>query len=228
MTCILPGGVAQFYAPAAGAITSGLRGWYQFAGNYNDSSGNSNNGTAGGTPTITASGGPNAKYPGYVTTDGTSSYVDLGAPASLELYTTFSILCWVKTSQSGTGFAVAKDYSTGSRGYGIGTSGTQEYVEIQGNAYAQNAGSTVVDGTWHHICATFNSGTVTAYANGTSFALGNPSYGAFTANSLAHWYIGGRAYVGFFNGIAGSFSDVRIYNRVLTATEVSKIYAGTG
>jgi prepilin-type N-terminal cleavage/methylation domain-containing protein len=82
-------------------------------------------------------------------------------------------------------------------------------------------------GKWAHVTATFNSGTLTIYANGVE----QNSFSPF-GNTIAYkgenekLLLGGdrNGNVANFNG---SINDVRIYNTALTAEEVSRIYAET-
>lgn len=157
-------------------------------------------------------------------TAASSQYVDLQAPASLELYSTVSVSAWINypTSISGPDFVVAKDFSSGTRGYCLGVSGDKVYAENNGGATCIG-GTTLKFNTWYHVGAVFNFSSNISYAflNGARDS-GTTSAGV-TANTLAHWNIGRRAYVGanqYFNGI---IDEVRIWNRVLSDSEWRRV-----
>jgi hypothetical protein len=62
------------------------------------------------------------------------------------------------------------------------------------------------------------SGTWTGYVDGKPdiTAVGS----ALSANATAASYISGRSYVGSLNPFPGWISDMRVYNRAITASEV--------
>jgi len=162
---------------------------------------------------------------GAVTTNGSSSYVDLGAPTSLELYSLMSSFAWVRSTVASGGSAqicVAKDSNVGSRGYwyGIGNSGNAAfYLEINGGSSTINAGPILAnDYAWHRIGFTYDGTTWIGYVDGAQ--VGTVAAGAPTANSGASWWLGGRQYSGFFNGFTGDIDDVCWWNRCLTARDV--------
>jgi hypothetical protein len=172
---------------------------------------------------------------GSLNFDGNTRYVNLGTPVSLELYNNFSISTWFNSTSSvasgQAAFIVSKDYSTGARGFGIGLTKNfgasgQSYLEVNGGPVICNTGTVYSnDNKWHNMTLTVNSGTWTLYVDGVSIGYASPS--APTANSSANWYIGGRAYVGFFNGFPGLISQVLIYNRALSSGEVVTLYSGS-
>ncbi len=171
----------------------------------------------------------NGWTPGGINFNGTTTFVDLGTPTSLELYSNFTVICRIihPAAASGSQFACAKDFSTGNRGWGIGVdSGGQLYVEASGTPTFQGVGPSLVDGLPHVIALSVPrpivSTTWSVYVDGKS-VNSNPVV-APSANTLAHTYIGGRSYVGFFNGFVGSIQSVELYNRSLSANEITLGY----
>jgi hypothetical protein len=217
-------------------VPSGEVGWWTLnegsGSTALDSSGNGNNGTWYGSQTGTSgyySAGYSQQWAGQF--DGSTDYIDLGVPSALEIYSSLTISAWVYSTTiygSAAQFVVAKDFSTGARGFGIGISNSGYlYIEVNGSAVLSSSGP-VIGGTnvWHQIVVTNDGGTWTGYVDGTS--VGSASPGTPSANTAAHWHIGNRAYVGVSNNFAGRIEDVLIYNSVLTAAQVSQLYgAGT-
>ncbi len=93
-----------------------------------------------------------------------------------------------------------------------------------GSTNAVAANNTVINGVWEYVCGTRDaSGTTNLYVNGTlsgsaNQSSGSPSTSTFNTNVAAK----GNGIANFYNG---SIDDVRIYNRVLTATEISQLYS---
>jgi hypothetical protein len=89
------------------------------------------------------------------------------------------------------------------------------------------------DGKWHHLVGTYDRIKVRLYVDGVQIGTGTPStaaigYASFTNKNL---YIGD--YDGDSNicndyngGFVGNIDDVRIWNKALTASEVSNRFAG--
>ncbi|MDQ1723313.1 MAG: hypothetical protein QOG52_341, partial [Frankiaceae bacterium] len=91
-------------------------------------------------------------------------------------------------------------------------------------------------GQWVHLVGVYNASTylMTLYVNGVSVATGTRSTGTGATNWDATGGLTlGQSRYGFSNpGIAadpwfGMIDDVRLYNRAVSASEVSTIYAGT-
>ncbi len=187
---------------------------------------NSNNGTLTGSPPWGPKG-PNS--PGTVLDfDGSTQYVDIGAPAILEFGATaqFSIAALIKSPADvgAAAFVVGKDFSTGARGFGFGESITgQLYTECGGFPGFTNTGPVFGNrNTWTLIGISQSgdanqtfSGFVDGFLIGT---VGNSGF-PYAPNSLAHYYFGGRSYSGFFNGYTGQIGAVYTWSRKLRTTE---------
>jgi hypothetical protein len=179
-----------------------------------DMSVNKNNGTITNGPTYSINEG------GVLSFDGTDDYVTFGNPGALVISTNVSMSLWIKgdineQNPSQNIYPFAKEDSYGIK-VSSGTSpGVGMIVRIGGN-YATCAGSNVLDGKWNHVVVTYDGQGIRSYVNGvldsqnlsvsgSLDAGGNVSYGAWTNG------------YGFFNGY---LSDAKIYNKVLSPTEV--------
>lgn len=162
-----------------------------------------------------------------IKTDGSTTFVDFGAPSQLEFVATdqFTIAVRVKSSANpgAQSFAIGKDFSTGSRGFGIGisTSG-QLYIESGGQVAFSGTGPVFGNTGRSTLIGGNQSGDAnqnwTGFVNGLSIGTLNSSF-TYAANSLAHWYVGGRSYSGFFNGLSAVIENFDIWNRQLSAAE---------
>ncbi len=83
--------------------------------------------------------------------------------------------------------------------------------------------------TWQHVVMTYNhssaSNVPTFYINGvaTTTTTVFQTTGTFVSDAGNHFGIGGDATFGV-EGFSGSMDDVRIYNRILSASEVKQLY----
>lgn len=218
-------------------LQTGLVGWYRMLGNANDSSGRGNTGTAVGSPTLVADKYGNAN--GAYSFNGTSQWVPLTQTSGQGIYSQsnpYSIAFWIK-APANNGYVYAEADPTGVAGtrlFGLRGSGAvmSGYLRNQSGGVLLNANqiATVFDNTWHHYAWVDSYGTVACYVDGVLDSAGStasnyPSSaigGAFTTSTIGA--IVRSSVLGHF---AGSVSDVRLYNRTLTADEVGTLYRAT-
>jgi hypothetical protein len=157
-----------------------------------------------------------------LTFNGTNQCVSMGNPAALPSgHAPRSICGWAKASSTSGGYLFFASFGTNTYGNGmfIGMNGTTLYGGAgQGDDLTF---SNFWDNNWHFIALTYDGTTAKLYADGvlkTSAAksdwnlLPNACYVGCQADHTQFW--------------PGSVDDVRIYNRALSATEVSTL-AGT-
>lgn len=153
---------------------------------------------------------------------GTTDHVEIGAPSGLEIYTgSFSVSAWVKTTSVSTSFVVSKDFSTGSRGFGLGTNSTAYYLEW-GGAIAVSTSAGVNDGFWHQIGFDYDGTNISWFVDGV--VQGTVAKSPLAANTSAKWYISGRHYTGFFQGFDGRINDVQIRVGARSAGQIRAAY----
>ncbi|HEY1172240.1 MAG TPA: LamG-like jellyroll fold domain-containing protein [Verrucomicrobiae bacterium] len=163
-----------------------------------------------------------------------ADYVDVGA---LNLGNNFSIATWVRLDVGATNIQTLVANSAG----GASTDGFRLYVNTfntsdgavvleTGNGTANNNArtSTGVVGTngWAHVTLTMNrsSGTAVIYVNGVNVTTDGSVVTNFTNSSAIH--LGQMASAGF--RLRGRLDDVRIYNKVLSQTEVTTLLTASG
>jgi len=223
-------------------LSSGLVASYPFTGNAFDISGHNYNGTVNGaTLTNDRFGNPNSAY----SFNGTNNYIDLsGYVSSFNFTQPASISFWVKSNYDG-GQAIFSESASGAAPYStnidIGnnttTSLSNELVLVTHQNSTTNfyiAGYTtsnrnlLFDNNWHHIVSVYDSVSTKIYLDNALLSLScnygtnNGQYGNVPNATIA--VLGTRyasGYGAFFNG---SLDDVRIYNRVLSSTEVSALF----
>ncbi len=199
----------------------GLVSWWRFEGNYYDEMGR-NNGTCTNCPTL--AGG---KFGQAYQFDGVNDYIYNAT--SLAVGNIQSVLVWVKASMTGqaenSGIFSSADGSylnTVQIDIGGGSWGCSGQYRFRGTS---DTGSNVIlcfdtyTTGWHHLVATnVGSNNVSVYLDGV---LKNSSL-VNTGFNFRILKIGAnRANSAFFNG---TIDDVMLFNRTLTASEISQIY----
>lgn len=214
------------------SINNGLVGYWKLdegsGTTQQDISGTGNNTIFGDTPTWTTSVNNSTYYngnPSALTFDGSNDY--LYGSTSMGLGTTnVSMGAWVNLSSSSLHGSFVKAGNSGT-GYGMGVgSGTWEtagnhLIFLYENIRWIDTGINIGTG-WHYVSMTINgSGVPEAFIDGTS-------QGTFTGSApntpSANTGIGGYGMANRY--FAGTIDDVRIYNRVLTGTEITTLASG--
>lgn len=222
--------------PALAALDgtgSGLVGWWKLdegsGSSVSDSSGNVVTGTLAGTSTWTGSG----QMGGAVSLDGVGNFVTFGDLASAEGMASLTVSIWVKFAAADTtSSSVFTKARSGlvSRSWSIVRNGTENYVFEVGN------GTTIVsavtqaayqDTNWHHVVGVYNGSDVHIYVDGVDADSTPPAQTGTVSDSAHHVCLGASAggsntcAISLMNGL---LDDARIYNRSLSASEVSQLY----
>ncbi len=233
------------FQQASGQLTSGLIAHWPFNGNANDASGNGYNGTATNVTYITGLNGISNTAALF---NGTSSYVDVAYQSGLNL-TSFSICAVVKINGYYTGTCQGNillqrgaDFQSGhytlqfsdNAFNSCNVSDTSKHVfyshvrnKVPLNSTLQYT-PTIVSGNWYCVVSTFENDTMRIYVNGvlkntvqlSSGALGTSTDGLSIGASRM------GSFIQFPYWLNGAIDDLRLYNRVLSAGEVSS-YCGS-
>lgn len=99
----------------------------------------------------------------------------------------------------------------------LNTSGQMVLGEFNSSNITGNA---VTRNQWSHTCGTWDGSLFRLYQDGALIASGADG----TVNSSQTYWTIGRPYNGGGNSFNGKIDDVRIYNRALSASEVSQLY----
>ena len=220
--------------------TNGLVAWYKMDGDVKDSSGKGYDGTANSfTYDGTTNGYVQGKYGQGLLMNGSSTYVSVPSNSDLNSYP-ITLSAWVKTTSTTSGVhGVISKYLDGSNsGYALiinsGHACAWYYNSSSNKVFAStcNGASSgieignVADGNWHHVVFVVGSSGGTGYLDGTSISTtawaGTPTA---TTTSENLW-IGDYDFSGgiFYNG---SIDDARVYNRNLSAAEVTTLFQGS-
>ena len=220
-------------------LNHGLMAYYPFNGNAQDESGDSNNGTVNGaTLTTDHNGNADSAY-NFANND---QWIEVVQPAEMRTLVNYSVSAWVKVNIEPF---VARIVSTegpdhsGHRGFrligsrkaagsnltkfsfGSGWGGGGDGVEAAGEYQNDN---------WYHLVGTYDGNNYRVYVNG--ILDGTKAAANHTLSSNHGTY--NKLNIGLFQGNIGvphrtgsmpaDIDEVRIYNRGLSAGEVSALY----
>jgi hypothetical protein len=185
--------------------------------NATDSSGSGNSGTL-----TNASWNQTGRFGKAVAFNGTSSLVTIADSASLDLTNGMTLEAWVNpTTVNDWQTVLVKENSIGNDfTYGVMSNtpygGPGGWVSI-GTARSAESPTRLALNTWTHVAATFDGSNLRFYRNGTLVTT-TAVTGAMVASTGA-LRIGGNNIWGEW--FAGSIDEVRVYNRPLTATQIT-------
>jgi len=222
---------------SAQTVTDSLVAYYPFNGNSNDESGNTNHGTVNGASlTPDRFGNANTAY----NFDGTDDYINVTRTTALEP-SNITVGIWIKPDvnlkaggETIPHFISKQSASAPTQGYNLfyenrsseGTadgsirsafgSGLSEY-------HLLHYTTTLDSGKWVHIAVTHDGTAQKLYMNGIEVASGSTTFtlSHATSTDLTIGQISGST--DYFT--KGSIDDIRIYNRALTASEISSLYS---
>ncbi len=133
---------------------------------------------------------------------------------------------WVQATANGSHqtFFNYGTFATNER-FGLLEVGDREYFvgeneDLQGNV-------TVDDGAWHHLAVTYDGTTVTIFVDGTQDVSSTLSGDTLNTTGPA-FAIGTTVSQTSREPLDGSVSDIRVYDRVLSAQEITELATLTG
>lgn len=203
------------------AAPSGLVAAYGFnegsGTTVNDSSGLGNGGTVSG-----ATRSSTGRFGGALSFDGVNDSVSIADAPSLDLAGPLTISAWVRpTTLSGWRTVILKEGGTSGLVYALYSSTNNNrpggYLEIGGAEREVKGTASVAKTEWRHLSLTYDGATLKIYINGV--LRGSRSQTGLVAASSGPLKIGGNAV--WSEWYAGLIDEVRIYNRALSASEIS-------
>ena len=226
------------FAQVPGAVsTNGLIAYWPFNGNANDVSGNAKNGTVtGATLTNDRFGSANSAY----NFSGAAQFITCPSISELNGSSSASFSLWVKingnnswlnNSLGSAQYLLSRDGDQSSTNIGINYGPVNKLFggRIGSNGSGIGAGSTntypVPQSTWHHIVFTIGGGFVKLYVNGV-FNTSKVFNGVMPSSS-SNLFFGKLPVGGYEYYLNGFLDDIGIWNRVLTATEITNLYNNT-
>ncbi|MEO7100216.1 MAG: cellulase family glycosylhydrolase, partial [Luteolibacter sp.] len=209
----------------ASATPTDLGALYPFEGNALDVSGRGNHGTVTSVTYVAGKVGSQAAQ-----FSGSSSSVTIPPSVTDD----FTAALWVKTTDTAGGAGAQWWSGKGLVDGEIGGGGADWGTSIVNGKFVLGIGSgggdttvassvNINDGTWHHLAATRNntSGAMKVYVDGVLSGSGTGPTGSRTWPTILR--IGGLQ--PGYNYLNGTIDDVRLYKRILTASEITEVAA---
>ena len=187
---------------------------------WTDLSGKGNNGTLTNGPTFDSGNG------GSIVFDGTDDYVTTGTTLTDadELYADTGT-AWSTSSWFNVDVISGADKAVTGRGGGVGTAAVYAVwidnadlrVRLRGGTIT-NISTSIAANTWYNVVVTWDGTTANGYLNGqfvTTLAVG-------TASNQTNTFTIGATNSGVLSEMDGKISQTLVYNRALTAAEVTQ------
>lgn len=218
-------GIAGGVAPPIqeGLPTSGLIAYWKFdetsgATIAADSSGNGNHGALNSMDP--ASDWVPGRVGNALDFDGSDDRVEVLASASINDLGNRTVCFWSYPRVLGGSnrIIVSKYDNSFNVGWDVYQNGSA--TSMGGVGYNETASST--DNVWQHYCTTRSGSTLTIYKNGVIVPGATGAYGSAGSDAAYNLYIGRDNSGDPFNGM---IDELRIYNRVLTLTEIQALAA---
>jgi len=186
-----------------------------------DNSGNGNNGTLVNGPTWVDS-----RFGKALSFDGVNDYVGVANSSSLNPTSAITMEAWIKLSALNASKRIIRKASQWLLWFNA--SKQLEAIVVVGGSNVTATYTTLLStGTWYHVVAKYDPTTtrVHLFLNGSEVATSSTKTGsiATTTNPLGI----GAAYGGT-EALQGTIDEVRIYNRALSAVEISALYGNYG
>lgn len=230
-----------------GVVPNGLVGYWSFGGEYMnwnnnralDASPLGNDGTITNMSTSTSAVqgilGQSLKF------DGVDDYVNVVDPANgsldFDITSPLSISAWVNRATLGSSVGIVVKRMAVTSGYDFSIVGSNDHVQFSiGDNFGSNfrisnetANPISNPNQWYHVVVTYNgnsaSSGINIYVDGVKQSLTNAfdNYGGGSTLSSDPFAIGARA-SGTERQFNGRIDEVRVYNRVLSDSEVLQLY----
>jgi Concanavalin A-like lectin/glucanases superfamily len=209
---------------ASADITTGLVGYYPLDGDTLDHSGNGHDGiNTGGVFVTDRLGSPSSA----ISFDGTG-YVVVPSFGSFDFGQNLTFSAWVRpTLDNDTAGVISRPRSTDGTGFRLGFANARpDFGFMDSSFYPVNVLGSEAEplGSWIQLVGTIQGGNVGIYINGARVASYSTGLTPFYKGAQP-LYIGSEGIVGRGDrSFRGDVDDVRIYDRALSASDVSELY----
>lgn len=206
-------------------VTRGCIGWYQGEGNANDTSGSNYHASNVGYPLyIPGKVGSAVFFPNKAGATQVHS-VDVAGYTGLSYQQPLSLAFWANVYAFGAADTCLINLGSSNSDQGLFVNCDNDMnVWLHNGTWNRVASNiAITTRTWYHVAVTYTSGMTLTYVNGALSHSNTTVSGNLTV--AAGLRMGGRW--GQNLAFNGAMDDVRVYNRVLSATEVSDLYSTT-
>jgi hypothetical protein len=194
-------------------IDNSLVAYYPFNGNANDLTDNGRNLAVFDITNLIAGkdNSPNSAY----SFDGVGDYLEY--TTDFPSFDNYTISLWAKPASAGTYEAMFSSDNNSGRGFQIDLDGSNFRIRIAGGG-SLVLGTALLNGDWTFIAFTYDGTNYIGYMNDNiteSVPGGTTEFDRFRIGRNRN----GNTY------FAGAIDELKIYNRALTASEISSLYA---
>jgi hypothetical protein len=204
----------------------GLVAYYPFNGNANDESGNNNNGTVYGGATLTTdrNGNANKAY----SFDGVDDYIKVNNSTPISNMNEVTMSIWFNvnkwyTNSAGSYFNLLTKSEIGNktkRGLGLQLTSSSIIAFINGKSKTQNFNFNTSQ--WYNLCVSYSNNVFKYYINGKLIGqLSGLDISNYSDNLPLLFGVDPE---GLYEISNGKLDNIRIYNRVLTDSEINAIF----
>jgi RHS repeat-associated protein len=182
-------------------------------------------GTWTGSPTLGVTGALTGDTNTAVTLNGTNQYGNVPNASGLGKTNNFSLELWVKRTKNASLQAVAgKPLTTTTKSenyaFWFDTANKIRFEVGNGTKSQTLTSAAALDTNWHHVVATFASGAIKLYVDGTLSASVTATFTTAATNTST--FDLGRS--GTSNYYGGSLDEIALYGSALTATQIADHY----
>ncbi|MBU2036859.1 LamG domain-containing protein, partial [Patescibacteria group bacterium] len=160
--------------------------------------------------------------------DGVDDYVNVADSNSLDITNNLTLSFWMKAANltQTNSYLLSKLSGSSNNAYSVVWEYANNTVEFYAISYgfgrpSTNSQITINDTNWHHIIYTYDGATWRGYKDGVEAITPVSLVSSLTATA-------GNLLIGSFNGTQylfnGLIDDVRVYNRALSAGEITDLY----
>jgi len=214
--------VPQELASTPLASDANLQGYWKLEANGNDSSPNGYNLTG------TTRGAVAGKFGNGLDFEASNAdHIEIATPANLNFSGSFTISAWINLETANLQGAVLSNWNVKGQ-YIFGTDGGCVYLIVKNNSnnnYDIKGNTTIPLSTWCHIVGVWDTSTnrLRVYLNGVSDKTEVTTSG--TPMSENNYVVmGAQDFNGLYRCFDGIIDDVAVFNRALSATEISNLY----
>jgi hypothetical protein len=203
-------------------LDAGMNASYSGSGTtWTDLSVYGNNGTLTNGPTYSSANG------GSIVFDGTNDFINIPDSSLLTSTSALTINCWVRATAF-SGAIIGKGTSDSNEEYCVVMNSSSLYFDVGGGGPYAQPSYTFNTNTWYNICCvhlrTAGTSSLLCYVNGVSLNNSTIFPTSTPNNNSLPVSIGSRFYSSINSPFNGNIAQVSIYNRALSAAEVSQNY----
>jgi hypothetical protein len=215
-------GLMDYSKPTNGDVTNGLVLWLKL----NEGSGTVANDSSGKGNTGGVVGSPSWSSPNGVILSG-SNYIGVSGSNSINMTGSFSISCWASAPALSGEQRLISHWGTNpsNQQFLFEFNNTNVLFAIFTTTAAYNiltSATSLSTNTLYHLVGTYDGTTMRAYINSVIDVNTHTSNTAASCTGSLGIGIEGESYSG--DPLTGKITDIRIYNRTLSSTEITTLY----